>query len=234
LPVAILGSGSDYTVFFNRLGISSADLVFDGPYGVYHSVYDTYGWMASVGDPGFRYHAGMARMAGLLALRFANADVLPFDAAAYGREIARYAEQLRPGAAPAESEALSALARRARAWSAAAAEAAGNIGGRLASGRITAGERAGANAWLLSLERAMCDGGGLPRRPWFRHLIYAPLPSYKAETLPAIREALADGGVASPAAEIERLGRKLDAATAAARRLSGPPAARPSPTPRRR
>src|SRR4030095_15257667 len=39
LPVAILGSGSDYTVFFNRLGIASMDILFDGPYGVYHSVY---------------------------------------------------------------------------------------------------------------------------------------------------------------------------------------------------
>ena len=87
----MLGSGSDYTVFFNHLGVASTDLVFDGPYGVYHSVYDTYAWMATQGDPGFRYHAAMAKYAGLLALRFANADLLPFDAAAYGREIARYA-----------------------------------------------------------------------------------------------------------------------------------------------
>ncbi len=61
LPVAVLGSGSDYTVFFNHLGVASTDLVFDGPYGVYHSVYDTYAWMATQGDPGFRYHAAMAR-----------------------------------------------------------------------------------------------------------------------------------------------------------------------------
>ena len=52
----------------NHLGVPSTDLVFDGPYGVYHSVYDTYGWMASQGDPGFRYHAGMARYAGLVDL----------------------------------------------------------------------------------------------------------------------------------------------------------------------
>ena len=68
LPVGILGSGSDYTVFFNHLGIASTDLTFDGPYGVYHSVYDTYRWMATEGDPGFLYHAGMAKYAGLLAL----------------------------------------------------------------------------------------------------------------------------------------------------------------------
>ncbi len=97
LPVSILGSGSDYTVFFNHLGIASTDLVFDGPYGVYHSVYDSYRWMETEGDPGFRYHAAMARYAGVLALRFANADLLPFDAAAYGREIAGYADELAAG-----------------------------------------------------------------------------------------------------------------------------------------
>jgi N-acetylated-alpha-linked acidic dipeptidase len=80
LPVAILGSGSDYTVFFNRIGVPSIDLVFDGPYGVYHSVYDDYAWMAKAGDPGFLYHAAMARYAGVLALRYANADLYPFDA----------------------------------------------------------------------------------------------------------------------------------------------------------
>ena len=67
----------------------------------------------------------------------------------------------------------------------------------------------------------MCDDGGLPARPWFRHLIYAPLPSYRAETLPAIREALVAGNAASAREQIERLGRRLDRAAAAARRLTG-------------
>ena len=92
LPVAILGSGSDYTVFFNRLGIASLDLVFDGPYGVYHSVI-TLHWMATVGiratDP-----RAIARW-GSLALRFANADLIPLDAPAYGKNFARYAEGAR-------------------------------------------------------------------------------------------------------------------------------------------
>ena len=51
LPVAILGSGSDYTVFFNHLGIASIDLLFDGPYGVYHSVYDTLPLDGDAGRP---------------------------------------------------------------------------------------------------------------------------------------------------------------------------------------
>ena len=76
-PVRILGSGSDYTVFFNHIGVPSVDAVFDGPYGVYHSIYDTHDWMRRFGDPGFAYHAAMARLWGLMALRLANAEVLP-------------------------------------------------------------------------------------------------------------------------------------------------------------
>jgi N-acetylated-alpha-linked acidic dipeptidase len=236
LPVAVLGSGSDYTVFFNRLGVPSTDLVFDGPYGVYHSVYDTYRWMAEQGDPGFRYHAGMARYAGVLALRFANADILPLDAAAYGREIAGYAEELAasPAGAPLAAE-LGALAAKARNWSSASAAAQASVLARIRTG-ASMRQLADANGWLMSLERAMLDGPGIPGRPWFRHLVYAPLPSYKAETLPAVREAAVAGNVESARLQVQRLGEKLDAATAAARSLA--PDARPmkesSPIPLRK
>lgn len=236
LPVAILGSGSDYTVFFNHLGVASTDLVFDGPYGVYHSVYDTYEWMASQGDPGFRYHAGMARYAGLLALRFANADLLPFDGSAYGREIARYAAGLSqlPAARDLARE-LAELGKKASAWSAGAESAQRAIGARVRADRAGVVELRNANEWLLGLERAMCDRAGIPARPWFRHLVYAPLPSYRAETLPAIREALVAGQIDFARRQIDRLGRKLDAAASAARRISAAAPSSPTPSkPRRR
>jgi len=246
LPVAILGSGSDYTVFFNRLGVPSIDLVFDGPYGVYHSVYDDYNWMATVGDPGFLYHAAMARVAGVLALRFANADLLPLDAPAYGKEIARYAEELaRAPEAKDLGPELAALAKAARSWSAESELAQNAMTRRLASGEAAPKALDAANAWLLSLERALLDEDGLPGRPWFRHLIYAPLPSYEAETLPGVREAIggsgdrklprsglaeaADSRFAGSASvakrraeaqgEIRKLVRKLEAAAGDARRV---------------
>ncbi len=220
LPVAILGSGSDYTVFFNHLGIASVDLVFDGPYGVYHSVYDTHRWMATQGDPGFVYHAAMAKYAGMLALRFANADMLPFDAAAYGREVAKYAEELQslPGAESLRP-ALKELASRGRRL-----ERCGRRGpesrstARLAAGEDEALRLRDANAWLLSLERSLIDPPGIPGRPWFRHLVYAPLPSYEAETLPAVREAVESGAIESAGLQIQRLSERLATAAASARK----------------
>ncbi len=235
LPVSILGSGSDYTVFFNHLGIASVDLVFDGPYGVYHSVYETYRWMATQGDPGFVYHAAMAQYAGMLALRFANADTLPFDAAAYGREIARYAGQLQPlPGATTLAAPLRELAARAGAWSDAAGAAQKSIASRVARGESGHLALREANVWLLSLERSLIDPPGIPGRPWFRHLIYAPLPSYRAETLPAIREAIVEGRTEYAGLQVKRLLEKLEKAIAAARQAAGTTVPAPRPTARPR
>jgi N-acetylated-alpha-linked acidic dipeptidase len=164
----------------------------------------------------------MARLVGVIALRFANADLLPFDASAYGREIAAYAKEL---AASPTGRALAAdLARLSAAadnWSKEAKASQNAVGAALASGGADAGRVRAVNAWLLGLERAVSDPAGLPGRPWFRHLIYAPLPSYAAETLPSIREAALRGDGAAARAEILRLESKLERAAEEARRLRG-------------
>merc|ERR1712224_442500 len=41
-------------------------------YGVYHSVYDSFAWMETEGDPGFEYHVAMAKIWGLVALRLSG------------------------------------------------------------------------------------------------------------------------------------------------------------------
>jgi N-acetylated-alpha-linked acidic dipeptidase len=208
-PVEILGSGSDYTVFFNHIGVPSVDLVFDGPYGVYHSIYDSHEWMKRAGDPGFRYHAAMTRYAGLLALRLANADVLPFDYGAYGRELLTYLDDV---AALSRSRGVDAGLDRARR----AAQALSRLS--LPSPTGDASADTARNRALMQAERDLLLPEGIPDRPWFRHLVYAPLPSYEAETLPGIREALLAGDAgrareqATKLAEaLERAGRTLGA-----------------------
>ncbi len=179
--VAILGSGSDYTVFFNHVGVPSADFLFDGPYGVYHSIYDSHEWMRRYGDPGFHYHAAMASLWGVAALRLANADVLPFDYSAYGRDLAVYLDEV---------EALARL-RSMRIDFGPAREAARRLAALpLPSAEGSPEARRRRNEALLMAERDFTRAEGLPGRPWFRHLIYAPLPSYAAETLPGVREAV--------------------------------------------
>ena len=86
-----LGSGSDYTVFLNFLGVPVADISFEGPYGVYHSVYDTHNWVARFGDPGFRYHLALVQFLGLATMRLAGADVVPLDYEPYAQRIEDFA-----------------------------------------------------------------------------------------------------------------------------------------------
>ena len=89
LVVTRIGSGSDHTVFINHLGVPVVDMSFSGPYGVYHSAYDSHYWVATIGDPGFRYTHLMTQLWGTMALRLANAAVLPLDVEAYARALAR-------------------------------------------------------------------------------------------------------------------------------------------------
>jgi N-acetylated-alpha-linked acidic dipeptidase len=89
-----IGSGSDHTVFLNFVGMPVIGLDFNGPYGVYHSMYDDFYWMNHFGDPGYRYHTLMSQLWGVLALRLANADLLPFNFASYADNIRQFVNDL--------------------------------------------------------------------------------------------------------------------------------------------
>ncbi|KAF9534773.1 hypothetical protein CPB83DRAFT_842921 [Crepidotus variabilis] len=89
-----LGSGSDYTVFLQRLGVASSDQGFvftpsDAVYH-YHSIYDTHTWQLRYGDHGFHRHVAIAKHLGLLALRLSDALVLPLNTTQYSLELEDY------------------------------------------------------------------------------------------------------------------------------------------------
>jgi N-acetylated-alpha-linked acidic dipeptidase len=92
--------------------------------------------------------------------------------------------------------------------------------------RLDAARAARANAALRGAEQALLGRDGLPGRPWYRHLIYAPglYTGYGAKTLPGVREAVEERRWAEvaeytnqTAAAIDGYRRALEAATAALR-----------------
>ena len=209
-----LGSGSDYTVFLNFLGIPVADLTFDGPYGVYHSVYDSFTWVDRIGDPGYYYHAALARYWSLAALRLAECDYVPLDYAAYAREVQIYLDEAQGAARERKIEVDLAQAREAaRRW-----EKDGRAALESARQAVESGDQARVeriHRALIRVERALLDPAGLAGRPWFKHLIYAPRPTYKPLVLPALTEAIESGDRSRASAEVQRLGRALNRAAAA-------------------
>ncbi len=76
-----MGSGSDYTAFYHHLGIPSLNLGFggEGGGGVYHSIYDTFHWFTTFSDTSFVYGRALAQTVGLLTMRLAGAEVLPYE-----------------------------------------------------------------------------------------------------------------------------------------------------------
>lgn len=86
-----LGAGSDYVAFQDMAGTSSIDFGFDGPPYPYHSAFDNFEWMSTVGDPGFQYHKVMAQIWALLILEYADRLVLPFDISAYSASATQWA-----------------------------------------------------------------------------------------------------------------------------------------------
>jgi N-acetylated-alpha-linked acidic dipeptidase len=191
VPVGDLGSGSDYTAFLQHAGVPSTDVSSTGPYGVYHSTFDDFTWFKKFADPDFVYEQQMARIFGLEALRMADADVLPYDYEEYGKEIAVYLEGARKRADSKLGEhvldfgAVNAAARRFESAGAKILTRQKNPprdGGRL-------------NQALYAAERALLAPDGLPHRPWYRHVIYAPgeYTGYAAVVIPGVNEALDKG-----------------------------------------
>jgi N-acetylated-alpha-linked acidic dipeptidase len=191
VQVGDLGSGSDYSAFLQHLGVPSSDITSNGPYGVYHSAFDNFAWFKKFGDPDFLYEQQMARVLGLETLRMADADVLPYDYEEYGKEIAVYLDAARQRAESKFGDRtldLKAVTTAAKHFQDAGAKI-------LSKQKNPPHDPARLNQTLLAAERALLVPEGLPHRPWFRHVIYAPgeYTGYAAVVIPGVNEALDKG-----------------------------------------
>jgi N-acetylated-alpha-linked acidic dipeptidase len=224
VPVGDLGAGSDFCPFFDYAGIPSIDLGFGGDYGVYHSLYDDFYWMKHFGDPSFTYHAALARILGVVALRLDEADILPFDYVAYASEIARAENELVARVAKesaqlaslkpvsdASTELMSSAVRESQML-----RTAGSVSLDPAKGREI-------NHALADVEQALLAPGGLAGRPWFKHTIYAPgsYAGYAAEAMPGVSESLDRSDLATLRTEADVLAAALRRAAARLDEVAG-------------
>ncbi len=224
--------------------------------GSYHSNYDTYDHVVKFEDPDFQYMLATVQLGGRLTLRLANADVLPLRVDSFTRTVTRYAAEVKKLAddlrtqtekrnqlihsgalklaadprqvfiapkpqdpvpflnfAPLEN-ALTKLQASTRAFAA------------LNVSQLPLEKAKALDQILMRTERVLTREEGLPRRPWFRHMIYAPgyYTGYGVKTLPGIREALeqrywkeADHQIGRTAAALEAFAAEVDRASALVR-----------------
>jgi len=68
------------------------------------------------------------------------------------------------------------------------------------------------NQKMMESERRLTDDAGLPRRPWYKHMIYAPgvYTGYDVKTMPGVREAIEQKRWPEADAEIIRVAKVLE------------------------
>ena len=219
--------------------------------GQYHSIYDDFYWFTHFQDTDFTYGRALAQTAGTMMMRMADADIIPYqftDQAetihTYVTEVKRLADTMRTQTKERNTDIAEGVYKAAADpkkvmvapkteplppylnfapldqasdnLTSAAADYERAFTAHAASGKPAV------NAELLQSERVLTDATGLPNRPWFENMIYAPgfYTGYGVKTLPAIREAIeqkewstVDAQITRTAAAIDREADLLKAAT---------------------
>jgi N-acetylated-alpha-linked acidic dipeptidase len=205
--------------------------------GVYHSIYDDFYWFTHFADTDFVYGRALAQTVGTAMIRLADADLLPFQFGDFSDTVRTYIDELKRldadqrthaeelnreidegvftatadprkqyvppskqpippylNFAPLEN-AMATLAQSAQRYDAARQKA-------------NASNVKAVNAKLIESERRLTDDAGLPGRPWFRHMIYAPgfYTGYGVKTIPGVREAIEQKRWQEADQQIQRVG----------------------------
>jgi N-acetylated-alpha-linked acidic dipeptidase len=203
--------------------------------GQYHSIYDDFYWYTHFEDTDFAYGRALAQTAGTMMMRMADADVIPYQFGdfadtvhTYVTEVKKLADTMRAQTkernteiadgvynaledpkkkmVPPSVESLppylnfAPLDQASDDLTAAASEYERAFTAHAAKGQPDV------NLQLIKSERVLIDPAGLPNRPWFENMIYAPgfFTGYGVKTLPAIREAIEEKQWKDVDAEITR------------------------------
>ncbi|XP_069004001.1 N-acetylated-alpha-linked acidic dipeptidase 2 [Embiotoca jacksoni] len=203
--ISKLGSGSDFEAYFIRLGIAAGRARYTknkkterySSYPVYHSVYETFEIVEKFYDPSFRRLRAVAQVRGGLIFLLADSQLLPLDANQYADSLRKYAQSIAQLAQrnPEEMEmyevSFDSLFSAVQNFTVAARD----FHERLQTlNRADPLQVRVMNDQLMYMERAFIDPLGLPGRPFYRHVIFAPSShnKYAGESFPGIYDALFD------------------------------------------
>lgn len=190
--------------------------------GEYHTIYDTYPHYKRFKDPKFEYGVALANTAGRITLRFANAEILPMRFQPWFKTIKDYVEEIHTNLdemrketkqhnhlvenniydltadptkeiiIPKKKEMVPFVDFSALQNALTNLEATIDEFSAIKLENLNDSKKEELNAILQKTEQQFITEEGLPRRPWFKHQLYAPgfYTGYGVKTLPGIREAL--------------------------------------------
>lgn len=224
--ISKLGSGSDFEAYFIRLGIASGRARYTknakterySSYPVYHSVYETFEIVEKFYDPSFKRLQAVAQVRGALIFLLADSQLLPLDVNEYADSLRKYAQSI---AQLAQKNLRAMVMYKVSFDSLFSAVENFTVAARDFHERLQTLNKADPlqlrimNDQLMYLERAFIDPLGLPGRPFYRHVIFAPSShnKYAGESFPGIYDALFDiENSAAPAKAWEEVRRQISIA----------------------
>lgn len=186
-PMGNLGGGSDHVGFYTFLGIPSAGMSMSGRAPIYHSAYDNFAWFSRFADPEFIYGPTLAKVDGIVVLRLANADYLPYDLPRYAQDLLGHIQTLEDRAQVlGQKLELSQLRIQVRTMGAVAAQ----LEARLKEiEKWDARRLRQVNTRLIAIERQWLNSKAIPFSNWNRSLYASPDPfsGYASWMLPGLR-----------------------------------------------
>jgi N-acetylated-alpha-linked acidic dipeptidase len=213
-----LGSGADFVPFQDYLGLPTLSIEFNATggytYGAYHSNYDTRYFLEHVVDPGFRRGAELTQVLGTIALRLAEADVLPFRFSHYAERLAEYVDTASSWAIDDEGRTMGldlTPARNAVARVLAQSTKLEQVVDQgLAAGRFPSASTPQLNDLLARLEQRLLDEAG--PNAWYRHVVYGwnIYSLYDGQPLPGLAEATRVRDQERARREVMRIAAALD------------------------
>lgn len=203
--ISKLGSGSDFEAYFIRLGIASGRARYTknakterySSYPVYHSVYETFEIVEKFYDPSFKRLQAVAQVRGALIFLLADSQLLPLDVNEYADSLKKYAQSIAQLAQKNLGEmemykvSFDSLFSAVENFTVAARDFRESL---QTLNKADPLQLRIMNDQLMYLERAFIDPLGLPGRPFYRHVIFAPSShnKYAGESFPGIYDALFD------------------------------------------
>ncbi|PRY90925.1 N-acetylated-alpha-linked acidic dipeptidase [Mongoliibacter ruber] len=185
-----LGGGSDHIAFYMHVGIPSINAGAGGP-TLYHTNYDDLYFYENFADPTWKMGGTVEQVIGIMALRLANADIIPYQLSRYSKDLDLHFENAEKqvkgyhkdfaGFAKAKS-AVAALKSTSEALEE-------KIQSAIASGEIDAKKAKSINKELLTLEKSFIDPKGMYFGDWYRSLYAStdPFSGYASWVLPGIQ-----------------------------------------------
>ncbi|KAL1871568.1 hypothetical protein VTK73DRAFT_2032 [Phialemonium thermophilum] len=226
-----IGAGSDYVAFQDIAGTSSLDIRFQGDGFPYRTSFDNFQWMDRVGDPGFVYHKVLGQILALLIVELADRPVLPLDLPTYADRISHWVDDLRhwaknsPGGGKAEPVDLSPLRAAASelvasvrefekwqvSWESSVVAASGWEPSSLGRRRDEYNEHM---AWFETDLLDRDEGGGIPNRTQFKHVIFGPQlwSPHEVSLFPAVRHILEEDDSELAKTMVERIAKIMKTA----------------------